>query len=185
MRHQNRKRKLNRKAPHRKSMLANMATSILDLERIQTTVPRAKEVRRTVERLITYAKRGGLHAIRLAARQVRDEAVLKKLFETIAPSFKDRNGGYTRIIHSGERLGDNASLCYIELVGTSEKLKAAAIAAAEAEATAKKKPVPQKAAPKPKEEKTAEPAKDAADKPAEKKKKAGPKAKGKSDEKKD
>jgi large subunit ribosomal protein L17 len=187
MRHQNRKRKLNRKAPHRKSMLANMATSLFDKERIMTTLPRAKEVRHTAERLITYAKRGGLHAVRLAAVQVRDESILKKLFETIAPSFKDRNGGYTRIIHADERIGDNAPMCYIELVGTSEKLKAAAIAAAEAEATAKKKPAPAKAVSKPKEEKATEPAKGekAEEKTADKKKKSVPKTKGKSGEKKD
>jgi large subunit ribosomal protein L17 len=100
-------------------MLSNMAISILDKERITTTVAKAKEVRGVVERLITYGKKGDLHAIRLAARRINDEKVLKKLFEDIAPSYKERNGGYTRILKTENRKGDNAPMAIIELVGRS------------------------------------------------------------------
>lgn len=119
MRHLSSGRKLNRTASHRKAMLSNMAVSILDKERIETTLPKAKEVRRVVERLITYAKKGTLAARRLAARRVNDKDVLRKLFEDIGPSFKDRSGGYVRIIKTRERKGDNALMAFIELVGRS------------------------------------------------------------------
>lgn len=157
MRHQKRGRKLNRKAPHRKAMLANMATSLFDIERITTTLPRAKELRRTVDRLITYAKRGGLHQIRLAAEIIHDKAILNKLFTVIGPAFKDRQGGYCRIVRTADRMGDCAPLCFIELVGTTEKRRteAEAAAAAAAEAAGKKKPAAEKKA-KPKAEKPAE-----------------------------
>ena len=108
---------MNRNASHRKALMANLATSILDKERITTTVAKAKEVRRLVERLITYGKRGGLHAVRIAGRFVKDEDILRKLFKDIAPSFADRKGGYTRVIKLGRRQGDNADLAIIELVG--------------------------------------------------------------------
>jgi large subunit ribosomal protein L17 len=98
-------------------MLSNLAVSILDKERVETTVPKAKEVRSVVERLITYAKKGDLAARRMAARRVNDETVLRKLFVEIGPSFKDRNGGYTRIIKTRQRKGDNALMAIIELVG--------------------------------------------------------------------
>jgi large subunit ribosomal protein L17 len=98
-------------------MLANLATSILDKERVTTTVHKAKEVRGVVERLITYGKKGDLHHIRLAARTIRDKDVLKKLFDDIAGTYKDREGGYTRVLKLGERRGDNAELSIIELVG--------------------------------------------------------------------
>jgi large subunit ribosomal protein L17 len=98
-------------------MLSNLATSLLDKERVTTTVAKAKEVRGVVERLITYSKRGGLHAMRLAARTVNDKTVLKKLFDEIGPGYKDREGGYTRIVKLGERRGDNAEMSIIELVG--------------------------------------------------------------------
>lgn len=98
-------------------MLSNLAVSILDKERVETTLPKAKEVRGVVERLISYAKKGDLHARRLAARRVNDNAVLQKLFSEIAPSFKDRNGGYVRVIKTGERKGDNALMALVELVG--------------------------------------------------------------------
>ncbi|MBN2037122.1 MAG: 50S ribosomal protein L17 [Chitinispirillaceae bacterium] len=117
MRHLVKGRKLNRTASHRKAMLSNLAVSILDKERVETTLPKAKEVRRVVERLITYAKRGDLHSRRLAARRIHDKVVLKKLFETVGPSFKDRNGGYLRIIKTRQRKGDNALLALVELVG--------------------------------------------------------------------
>ena len=100
-------------------MLSNLAVSILDKERCETTIPKAKEVRSVVERLITYAKQGDLAARRLAARRVNDPVVLQKLFSDIGPSFKDRNGGYTRILKTRERKGDNASMAIIELVGRS------------------------------------------------------------------
>ncbi len=117
MRHLNSGRKLGRTASHRKAMLANLATSVLDKERVTTTLAKAKEVRGVVERLITYGKKGNLHGIRLAARSVKDKDVLKKLFDDIAPTYKEREGGYTRIVKLGERRGDNAELSIIELVG--------------------------------------------------------------------
>ncbi len=119
MRHLVSGRKLNRTASHRKAMLSNLAVSILDKERVTTTLAKAKEVRSVVERLITYGKKGSdnLHAIRLAARRINDKTVLKKLFEDIAPSYKEREGGYTRIIKTVDRKGDNAPMSIIELVG--------------------------------------------------------------------
>jgi fructose-bisphosphate aldolase class II len=98
-------------------MLSNMAVSILDKERITTTLPKAKEVRRVVERLITYGKMGNLHGIRLAERRIKNKTILKKLFDDIAPGYKGREGGYTRIIKLGERVGDNAPVSIIELTG--------------------------------------------------------------------
>lgn len=117
MRHLVSGRKLNRTASHRRAMLSNLAVSLLDKERVTTTVAKAKEVRGVVERLITYGKQGDLHAIRLAARRVNDAVVLKKLFEDIAPSYKDRNGGYTRVLKTEDRKGDCAPMAIIELVG--------------------------------------------------------------------
>lgn len=117
MRHLVSGRKLNRTASHRRAMLSNMAISILDKERITTTVAKAKEVRGVVERLITYGKKGDLHGIRLAARRINNKTILKKLFDDIAPSYKDREGGYTRIVKLSERKGDNAQMSIIELVG--------------------------------------------------------------------
>jgi large subunit ribosomal protein L17 len=117
MRHLDRGRKLNRTASHRRAMLSNMAVALLDRERIETTLPKAKEVRGVVERLITYAKLGSLHARRLAAERVNDGTVLQKLFSVIGPHFKDRCGGYVRILKTGERKGDNALMAIVELVG--------------------------------------------------------------------
>jgi len=117
MRHLVSGRKLNRSASHRRAMLSNLAVSILDKERVTTTVAKAKEVRGVVERLITYGKKGDLHAIRLAARRVNDETVLKKLFSDIAPSYKEREGGYTRVLKTEDRKGDNAPMAIVELVG--------------------------------------------------------------------
>lgn len=117
MRHLKSGRKLNRTAAHRKAMLGNLAVSILDHERVTTTVAKAKEVRGVVERLITYAKRGGLHNIRQAARTVKDKTVLKKLFDDLGPAYEKREGGYTRIVRVGERKGDHAPTAIIELVG--------------------------------------------------------------------
>jgi large subunit ribosomal protein L17 len=117
MRHLVKGRKLNRTASHRRAMLTNLAVSILDKERVETTVPKAKEVRRVVERLITYGKKGDLHGRRLAARRIHDPIVLKKLFEVIAPVYKDRHGGYVRILKTRNRNGDNADMAIVELVG--------------------------------------------------------------------
>lgn len=117
MRHLVHGRKLNRTSSHRRAMLTNMAVSLLDKERITTTLPKAKEVRSVVERLITYGKKGGLHAIRTAERRIKDKTILKKLFDDIAPGYKDREGGYTRILKLDERKGDNAPMSIIELTG--------------------------------------------------------------------
>jgi large subunit ribosomal protein L17 len=114
--------KLGRTASHRKAMLRNMVTSLFREERVETTVPKAKEARRVAERMITVAKRGNLHARRRAGRVVRDAAVLKKLFDEIAPRFAERPGGYTRILKTGFRAGDNAPLSILELL-PDEKAK--------------------------------------------------------------
>ena len=116
MRHRKRGRKLGRTSAHRKAMLANMATSLFDHESIKTTLPKSKELRRTAEKLITLAKRGDLHARRRAARTIRDKVILQKLFDDIGPRYSERNGGYTRIIKTGTRFGDGASMSVIQLV---------------------------------------------------------------------
>ena len=108
MRHGKAGRKLNRTASHRTAMFANMAASLIEHEQIVTTLPKAKELRPVVEKLVTLAKRGDLHARRLAMARMRDEAMVKKLFETIGPRYKERNGGYTRVLKAGFRHGDNA-----------------------------------------------------------------------------
>lgn len=122
MRHRRTVPKLGRTASHRKAMLRNMVTSLFREERVETTVPKAKEARRVAERMITVAKRGSLHARRRAGRVVRDAAVLKKLFDEIAPRFAERPGGYTRILKTGFRSGDNAPLSILELL-PDEKAK--------------------------------------------------------------
>lgn len=117
MRHQKRGRKLNRTASHRKAMLNNMATSVLLHESIVTTVPKAKEVRGHVDRLITLGKAENKeHAYRLAARRVNDKDALHLLFNDYRERFADRNGGYTRVVHIGPRTGDNAPMAVIQLV---------------------------------------------------------------------
>ena len=116
MRHRVRGRKLNRTATHRKAMFANMSASLIKHEQIVTTLPKAKELRPIVEKLITLAKRGGLAARRRAASEIRDEAMAKKLFEVLGPRYVDRNGGYTRVLKAGFRYGDNAAMAVIELV---------------------------------------------------------------------
>ena len=116
MRHLKKGRKLNRSNAHRKAMLRNMAVSLFRHERIETTDAKAKTIRSFAERLIT-PKRGDLHARRLAYRDVRDQDVLKKLFDDIGPRYATRPGGYTRIFKLGNRRGDNAPLSMIELVG--------------------------------------------------------------------
>ena len=116
MRHRRTVPKLGRTSAHRRAMFRNMVTSLLREERVETTVSKAKEARRVAERVITFAKRGDLHARRQAARVVRDPAVLKKLFEEIGPRYAERPGGYTRILKTGFRAGDNAPMSILELV---------------------------------------------------------------------
>lgn len=123
MRHRNLGRKLNRTAEHRKALFANMAAALIKHEQIVTTLPKAKDLRRVTERLITLAKRGDLHARRLAVARLRDEAMVAKLFETIGPRYKDRNGGYTRVMRAGFRYGDSAPVAVIELVDRDESAK--------------------------------------------------------------
>ncbi|MCG8559922.1 MAG: 50S ribosomal protein L17 [Hyphomicrobiales bacterium] len=116
MRHRRAGRKLNRTAGHRRALFANMAAALIKHEQIVTTLPKAKELRRVADRLITLAKRGDLHARRLAVSRVRDEAMVKKLFETLGARYKDRPGGYTRVLKAGYRYGDSAPMAVIELV---------------------------------------------------------------------
>jgi large subunit ribosomal protein L17 len=116
MRHGNTNRKLNRTSAHRKAMFANMSASLIKHEQIVTTLPKAKELRPIVEKLITLGKRGDLHARRQAIAQMRDETQVQKLFATVGPRYKDRMGGYTRILKAGFRYGDNAPMAVIELV---------------------------------------------------------------------
>src|SRR5947207_14194506 len=116
MRHGKVHRKLNRPAEHRKAMFANMAAALIKHEQITTTLPKAKELRPVVEKLVTLGKRGGLHARRQAIAQVRDIAMVKKLFEVLGPRYKDRHGGYTRVLKAGFRYGDNAAMAVIEFV---------------------------------------------------------------------
>ena len=116
MRHGNTNRKLNRTASHRKAMFANMSAALIKHEQIVTTLPKAKELRPIVEKLVTLGKRGDLHARRQAAAQMRDETQVKKLFDTIGPRYKERNGGYLRILKAGYRYGDNAAVAVIEFV---------------------------------------------------------------------
>jgi large subunit ribosomal protein L17 len=122
MRHLNSGRKLGRTSAHRTALFRNMATSLFRHERIETTDAKAKELRSFAEQLITLAKRGDLHARRQAFADIRDQEVLAKLFGDIGPRFKARNGGYTRIIKSRIRKGDNAPISIIELVGNEQPL---------------------------------------------------------------
>lgn len=116
MRHGKSGRKLNRTSSHRKAMFANMAASLINHEQIVTTLPKAKELRPIVDKLVTLAKRGDLHARRQAISQIRDEGMVKKLFATIGPRFAERAGGYTRVMRAGFRYGDNAPMAVIEFV---------------------------------------------------------------------
>ncbi len=125
MRHRKSGRKLNRTASHRKAMFANMAAALINHEQITTTLPKAKELRPFVDKLVTLAKRGDLHARRIAISRVRDEAMVKKLFATIGPRYEDRHGGYTRVLRAGFRYGDNAPVAVIEFVDRDESAKGA------------------------------------------------------------
>jgi large subunit ribosomal protein L17 len=123
MRHGVAQKKLNRTASHRTAMFANMAAALIKHEQIVTTVPKAKALRPVVERLVTLAKRGDLGSRRLAAQRLRDEMMAKKLFDTLGPRYKDRAGGYTRVIKAGFRHGDNAPVAVIEFVDRDESAK--------------------------------------------------------------
>jgi large subunit ribosomal protein L17 len=116
MYHGRAKRRFNRTAEHRKAMFANMAQALIKHEQIITTLSKAKDLRPVVEKLITLGKRGDLHARRQAIAQVRDVALVKKLFDVLGPRYKERNGGYTRVLKAGFRFGDNAPLGVIEFV---------------------------------------------------------------------
>jgi large subunit ribosomal protein L17 len=117
VRHRNKGRKLSRTHTHRKALLRNLATSLFRHGRIETTTAKAKELRPVAERLITLARRGDVHARRLAGRKIQDRDVLGKLFDDIAPRYAERPGGYTRILKLGTRKGDGAEMSLIELVG--------------------------------------------------------------------
>jgi len=116
MRHGKVHRKLNKKPAHRKAMFANMCASLIKHEQIVTTLPKAKELRPIVEKLVTLAKKGGLAARRQAIAEVRDTVQVKKLFEVLGPRYKERKGGYTRVLKAGFRYGDNAPNAVIEFV---------------------------------------------------------------------
>jgi large subunit ribosomal protein L17 len=116
MRHGIAHRKLGRTHSHRTAMFANMSASLIKHEQIVTTLPKAKELRPIVEKLVTLAKRGDLHARRQAISQVRDVAQVGKLFSVLGPRYKDRAGGYTRVLKAGYRYGDNAAMAVIEFV---------------------------------------------------------------------
>jgi large subunit ribosomal protein L17 len=158
MRHLRKSRRFGRSPSHRKAMFGNLVTSLFVHERILTTVDRARELRRVAEKLITLGKRGDIAARRLAAqrlkttghqvgnRMIQEEVALKKLFDTIGPRFKDRPGGYTRITKTRPRLGDNASMAFVELLSVESRTEGAAKGAKKAtgKAAAKKTPTGKK-----------------------------------------
>lgn len=125
MRHRLGLRKLNRTSSHRKAMLSNMAVSLLIHEQINTTLPKAKEMRRVADKMISLGKRGDLHARRQAFAYLRDEAAVAKLFGGLADRYKERPGGYTRVLKAGFRYGDAAPMAYIELVDRDPAAKGA------------------------------------------------------------
>ncbi len=126
MRHSGGYRKLNRTHEHRKALFANMAGSLIEHEQIKTTLPKAKELRRVIEKLVTLGKRGDLHARRQAASQLKQDAYVAKLFEVLGPRYKDRNGGYVRVLKAGFRYGDMAPMAIIEFVDRDADAKGAA-----------------------------------------------------------
>jgi large subunit ribosomal protein L17 len=125
MRHGHGYRKLNRTHSHRKAMFANMVVSLLTHEQIKTTLPKAKELRRIADKMVSLGKKGTLHARRQAASYLRDDAALSKLFDTLADRYKDRPGGYTRVLKAGFRYGDSAPMAVIELVDRDPDAKGA------------------------------------------------------------
>ena len=146
MRHRNAHRKLSRNTSHRRAMLRNLVTDFLEHGRLMTTLPKAKEVRPLAEKMITLGKRDNLHARRQVQSYLMRDGIAKTVFDTIAPRFADRNGGYSRIIKLGNRKGDGADLAIIELLGSELEVK-------KAERAEKAK---EKAAKKPKEDKEEE-----------------------------
>lgn len=125
MRHGISGRKLNRTSSHRKAMFANMAASLIEHEQIVTTLPKAKEIRPIVEKLVTLGKRGDLHARRQAVSQIKDQDAVRKLFDSLASRYATRNGGYLRIMKAGFRTGDNAPMAVIEFVDRDVEAKGA------------------------------------------------------------
>jgi large subunit ribosomal protein L17 len=123
MRHRISGRKLNRTKSHRKAMFANMVCALLEHEQIKTTLPKAKDLRPIAEKLLTLGKRGDLHARRQAIAFVRNEGVVKKLFDVLADRYRDRQGGYTRVLKAGVRYGDSAPMAVIELVDRDAEAK--------------------------------------------------------------
>jgi len=140
MRHRNAHRKLSRNTSHRRALLRNLVTDLLEHGRLMTTLPKAKEVRPLAEKMITLGKRDSLHARRQVLSYVMREAIAKRVFDTIAPKFADRNGGYSRIIKLGNRKGDGADLAIIELLGSELEVKKAERAEKSKEKASKKKP---------------------------------------------
>ena len=126
MRHRKSGRSLNRTSSHRKAMFSNMANSLFKHEQIKTTLPKAKELKRVMDKLITLGKRGDLHARRQASSQLKEEQYVAKLFEVLGPRYKDRQGGYTRVLKAGFRYGDMAPMAIIELVDRDPSAKGAA-----------------------------------------------------------
>ena len=125
MRHGNSTRKLNRTHEHRKAMFANMVCSLIEHEQIQTTLPKAKELKKIIDKYITLGKKGSLHSRRQAISRLKQNSAVIKLFETLAPRYKERNGGYTRVLKAGFRYGDAAPLAVIELVDRDVSAKGA------------------------------------------------------------
>ena len=125
MRHGNGYRKLNRTHEHRKAMFANMVCSIIEHEQIKTTVPKAKELRRIIDKVITLGKKGDLHARRIALSRVRQAEAVQKLFEVLGPRYRERNGGYSRVLKAGYRYGDMAPMAIVELVDRDVTAKGA------------------------------------------------------------
>src|ERR1700744_1782343 len=123
MRHRNQGRKLGVTSSHRTAMFANMAAALIKHEQIKTTLPKAKELRPVVEKLVTLSRRNDLHARRQALSTIRDEDQVRKLFDVLGPRYKARPGGYTRVLKAGFRHGDNAAMAYIEFVDRDEAAK--------------------------------------------------------------
>src|SRR5712692_6350883 len=156
MRHLKAGRKLNRTSSHRSALMRNLVSSLFQHEKIQTTDPKAKELRRWADRMISLGKEGSLHARRRALAFIHDQAVVRKVFETLAPRFKDRPGGYTRIVKLGWRRGDRAPISLVELLPADGTDKAETSSGAKKgrrraaqkgkEQAAKKKPAPRQSA---------------------------------------
>jgi large subunit ribosomal protein L17 len=123
MRHKKLGRRFGRQSAHRQAMFSNMAAALIKHEQIVTTLPKAKDLSRVMDKYITLAKRGDLNSRRLAAARLRDEGMVKKLFDTLGPRYKARAGGYTRVLRAGYRYGDSAPVAVIELVDRDESVK--------------------------------------------------------------